>query len=175
MSAGQWARMRSFDQELLDQAKGMLGRVQSALAGSDIAKKNAIHLLQLALEHPHPLIACLLGVIGMEAIFDSGDRWDFEAKLSDLLGDSTLAFPDWNSPDFPPLRYTVKELAVHLYTLRSKMAQGANLKETVHDKNSPVDLLQFKEYIPMTDPVLYAMLLGESSIYLLGQVLQKVL
>jgi hypothetical protein len=175
MSAGEWARIRSFDQELLAQTKGMLGRIQSVMVGSDIGRKNAVHLLQLALEHPHPSIACLLAVTGMEAIFDSKDRWDFEARLCDLLGESTLAFPDWNSPDFSPLPYTVKELAVHLYALRSKVAHGADLRKALHDKNSPVDLFQFKEYVPLTDPVRYATLLGESSIYLLCQVLQKVL
>lgn|SRR3989442_1466337 len=175
MSAGQWARMRIFDQDLLGQAGAMLTRVQTVMVGSDIAKRNAVHLLQLALEHPHPYVACFLAVTGIEAILDSKGRWDFETKLCDLLGASTLAFPDWNSPDSSPPRYTVKELAVHLYTLRNKVAHGADLKKAAQDKNSPVDLLQLKEYIPEGEPVLYTMLLGESSIYLLCRVLQKVL
>lgn len=175
MSAGQWARLRAFDTSLLNKALPMLYRVRALMAGSDIPKKNAVHLLQLALEHPHPYIACLLAVTGMEAIFDSKDRWDFERKLCDLLGASTLAFPDWNSPDFPPLTYTVKGLAVHLYTLRSKVAHGADLRKAAHDRNSPVDLLQLQEYIPQGEPVVYATLLGEAAIYLLCQVLQRVL
>lgn len=175
MSGGQWARLRLFDALLLTKAESILERVQAVMAGTVIAMKNAVHLLQLALEHPHPYVACLLAVTGLEAVFDSNDRWDFETKLCDLLGPSTLAFPDWNSPDFPPLPYTVKDLAVHLYTLRSKVAHGADLRDAIHDKNSPVDLLQLREYIPSTEPVRYAMLLGESSIYLLGRVLQRVI
>jgi len=119
----------------------------------------------------------------MEAILDSKDRWDFETKLCELLGASTLAFPDWNSPDFSPPNYTVKNLAVHLYILRSKVAHGADLREAARDKNSPVDLSELKEYMPASprsyDPspetVQYATILGEAAIYLLGQVLEKVL
>lgn len=175
MSAGQWARMRTFDPPLIAQLKLLLGRVRRVMTGTNITKKNAVHLLQMALEHPHPYIACLLAVTGMEAIFDSANRWDFEEKLCDSLGASNPAFPDWNSPELPPLNYTVEELAVHLYTLRSKIAHGAELSKAAHDKNSPVDLLQLRDYIPEADPVLYALLLGEAAVYLLGQVLQKVL
>jgi hypothetical protein len=175
MSSGPWARLRIFDQDLLVQAKSMLGRIQAVMAGSNIAKKNAVHLLQLALEHPHPYIACLLAVTGMEAIFDSENRRDFEKKLCEHLGELNPVFPDWNSPSFAPPKYTVKELAIHLYVLRSKLAHGVDLTKAAQDKNSPVDLLDIKEYIPEHEPVRYAMLLGESAIYLLGQVLQKVL
>jgi hypothetical protein len=175
MTAGRWAQMRTFDDDQLTIARSMLDRVRAVMSGSEIAKKNAMHLLQLALEHPHPYVACLLAVTGMEAIFDSKDRWDFENKLCTLLGPSALAFPDWNSPDIPPLTYTVKDVAVHLYTLRSKIAHGANLVKAAQDKSCPVDLLQLKDYISQGDPVRYAVLLGEAAIYLLGHVLQKVL
>jgi hypothetical protein len=174
MSAGHWARLRTFDAVLLKDLRAISGRVRQIMTGSDIAKRNAVHLLQLALEHPHPYIACLLAVTGIEAILDSENRWDFETKLCNLLGASTFAFPDWNSPEFPPMKYTVRDLAVHLYTLRSKIAHGANLASAAQDKNSPVNLSELKEYIPEGEPVRYAILLCESSIYLLGQVLQKV-
>lgn len=144
------------------------------MKGPDMAKRNAVHLLLLALEQPHPYIACLLAVIGIDAILQSNGRRDFEVKLSEFLGASTLAFPDWNSPNFPPLKYTVKELAVHLYTLRSKIAHGVSLLSAAQDKTSPVDLSKLKEYIPEGEPVHYATLLSESSIYLLAQVLKKV-
>lgn len=175
MVAGQWARLRLFDEPLLNDVQMIMNKVRAIMSGPDIAKRNAIHLLQLALEHPHPYVACLLAVIGIEAILDSKDRWDFERKLCDLLGASTPAFPEWNPPEIPPLKYTVKDLAVHLYTLRSKIAHGANLASAACDKNSPVNLSEFKEYIPEGDPVRYAVLLGESSIYLLGRVLQTII
>jgi hypothetical protein len=175
MNAGQWSQLRMFDEPLLNEVLAILNQVRSMMRGPDISKRNAVHLLQLALEHPHQYVACLLAVTGIEAILDCKDRWDFEKKLCDLLGASALAFPDWNSPDFPPLTYTVKEVAVHLYTLRSKVAHGADLAKAAHDKNTPVDLLQLKEYILEGAPVRYATLLCESSIYILGQVLQKVL
>jgi len=183
MGAGPWASLRAFDEPLLGEVRTVLNALRQTMKASDIGKRNAVHLLQLALEHPHPLIACLLAVIGMEAILDSKDRWDFETKLCELLGASTLAFPDWNSPDFSPPNYTVKNLAVHLYILRSKVAHGADLREAARDKNSPVDLSELKEYMPASprsyDPspetVQYATILGEAAIYLLGQVLEKVL
>lgn len=174
MVAGPWAQLRTFDDSLFDKVLAIADRVREAMVGSNIAVKNAVHLLQLSLEHPHPYISCLLAVTGIEAVLNSNDRWDFEKKLCDLLGPSSLAFPDWNSPQFPALKYTVKDLAVHLYTLRSKIAHGANLVTAAQDKNSPVDLSAFREYIPESDPVRYAALLGESSIYLLGRVLQTV-
>ncbi|MGH9764567.1 MAG: hypothetical protein ACREAC_27340, partial [Blastocatellia bacterium] len=157
--------------------------VQDTLNGRDIAKKNATHLLQLALEHPHPLIACLLAVIGMEAVLKSNSRRDFAEKLCALLGASTLAFPDWNSPQFSQPMYTVENLALHLHTLRSKIAHGRDLREAAHDAKAPVDLGELKEYIPVDSrsydfqpqTVQYATLLGEAAIYLLGQALQKVL
>jgi hypothetical protein len=183
MIAGEWARLRAFDEPLLNEVRTILSRVREVMKGRDIAKRNGIHSLQLALEHPHPYVACLLAVMGMEAILDSCDRLDFERKICDLLGATTPAFPDWNVPDFSPPKYSVKDLAVHLYTLRSKVAHGVDLKKAAHDKNSPVDLLEYKEYIvtgssgydQRSEPVQYAMLLGEAAIYLLGRVLQKVL
>lgn len=183
MAAGQWAQLRVFDEPLLRQACEIVDDVRTIMKGSDIRKRNAVHSLQLALEHPHPHVSCLLAVMGMEAILDSSDRWDFESKLCGLLGANAPAFPDWNSPDFRPPKYLVKDLAVHLYTLRSKIAHGVDLRTAAADNRSPVDLLEFKEYIttPFTeyeqgpDPVQYARLLGEASIYLLCQLLQNVL
>lgn len=182
MAAGQWAELRAFDEPLLGHACQILDQVRATMGGSDIPKRNAVHSLQLALEHPHPYVSCLLAVMGIEAILDSSDRWDFESKLCDLLGANAPAFPDWNSPDFRPPKYSVKDLAVHLYTLRSKIAHGVDLRTAAADKRSPVDLLEFKEYIttPFTayeqvsDPVQYAKLLGEVSIYLLCRLLQVV-
>lgn len=183
MAVGQWAQLRVFDEPLLRQACKIVDEVRAIMKGSDIPKRNAVHSLQLALEHPHPYVSCLLAVMGMEAILDSCDRRDFESKLCGLLGANTLAFPDWNSPDFRPPKYSIKDLAVHLYTLRSKVAHGVDLRRAAADKHSPVDLLEFKEYIttPFTnyeqgsDPVQYAQLLGEGSIYLLCRLLQRVL
>jgi len=176
MVAGPWAQLRTFDEPLLKRAQSIMNPVREIMVGSDVAMRNAIHLLQLALEHPHPYVSCLMAVTGIETALGGCDnRRDFEKKICDLLGAGTLAFPDWNSPTTPPLGYTVKELAVHLYTLRSKIAHGANLASAAQDKNSPVDLAALKDYIAESDRVRYAALLGESSIYLLGQVLQTVL
>jgi len=183
MIAGQWAQLRAFDEPLLNEAQAILSKVQQTMKGADIGKRNAVHLLQLALEHPHPLIACLLAVTGMEAILKNNGRRKFEEKLCDLLGAMTSAFPDWNSPHFSPPNYRVKDLALHLHTLRSKVAHGIDLREAVNDKKSPVDLDELKPYIlldpngyyPQTEMVQYATLLGEAAIYLLGQVLQRAL
>jgi len=183
MIGGQWSQMRRFDALLLKNVQEMLPRVHRVMSGTDIGKINAIHLLQLALEHPHPLIACLLAVTGMDAVLKSGRRRDFKERLCKLLGASTLAFPDWNSPHFLPPNHTVKDLAIPLYTLRNKVAHGADLREAARDKESPVDLGELKPYVSLHPPnwslememVQYATLLGEAAIYLLGQVLQRVL
>jgi hypothetical protein len=180
MAAGTWAQLRHLDEALMKEVHDMWSRTRETMKGAEISKRNAVHLLQMALEHPHPYIACLLSVTGIEAILDSRDRWDFEAKLCALLGPSTLAFPDWNSPLFSKLRYTIRDIAVHLYTLRSKIAHGVDLTKATQDRNSPVDLREYKEYISWDglekgESVRYATLLGESSVYILCQVLQEVI
>lgn len=183
MESGYWARLRALDSPLVAEVRAIIGTVLKVMSGSDISKRNAIHSLQLALEHPHPYISCLLAVMGMEAIFDSGNRGEFEKRLCDLLGPDALAFPDWNSPDFPPPTHRVKDIALHLYMLRSKVAHGADLKKAAVDKRSSVNLLEFKQHVgtefsgyeERSDAVQYAQLLGEASIYLLCQVLRRIL
>jgi hypothetical protein len=166
--------MRTFDAPLLTQVPDMISRVGRVMEGSDSRKKNALYFFQLALEHFHPYVAALLAVAGMEAIFDSSDRNNFKQKLCDCVGSSALAFPDWNSPRTAPPQFTAEGLAIHLYTLRSKIAHGVNLREAANDKSAPVDLLELVDLIPDFEKPTYAMLLCESSIYLLAEVLKKV-
>ena len=175
MDPGRWAKMRAFDAPLLAQVPDMISRVRRVMEGSDCQKKNALYFFQLALEHFHPYVAALLAVAGMEAIFDSSDRNNFKQKLCDCVSSSALAFPDWNSPGTAPPQFTAEELAIHLYTLRSKIAHGVNLREAAQDKSAPVDLLKLVELIPDFEKPTYAMLLCESSIYLLAEVLKTVL
>jgi hypothetical protein len=175
MEFGRWARMREFDGEFVSQVPAMILRVRQAMWGASAERKNAIILLQLALEHMHPLIAGLLHVMGMEAIFDSGNRFDFKSKLCDCLGASTPAFPDWNSSTWSQPKYTVDELAIPIYMLRSKLAHGADLRKAAIDKNTPVDLVKKVELIPELEPQAHAFLLAEAACYLHCQVLQKVL
>jgi|SRR6185437_6233633 len=175
MIPGNWAQQRRFDDALLSQVQSMISRVVNAFTSGSVEKKNAIVLLQLSLEHFHPLIAGLLSVMGMEALFDSGNRKDFEKKLCDCLGGGTLVFPDWNRPRYPAPKHTVKELAVPLYLLRNKIAHGADLKTASLDKSTPVDLLKKVRLTPDSEPGAYALLLSEGAVYLLAQVLHKTL
>jgi hypothetical protein len=171
---GQWARMRQFDQQLLDQVPSMIKRVVSVMQGASVEKKNAVTFLQLGLEtnRYHQLIAGLLWVTGMEAIFDSGNRNDFKQKLCDCLGPSTLVFPDWNHPTSPPA-HTVEELAIPVYMLRNKLAHGADLRTAAFDKSTPVDLTKQVKLVDFLEPRPNAYLLSEAACYLLCQVLQK--
>jgi hypothetical protein len=55
---------------------------------------------QLASGRTLRILDGLLWVTGLEAIFDSGGREEFEKKLCDCLGPQTPAFPNWHSePD----------------------------------------------------------------------------
>jgi hypothetical protein len=175
ITTGQWARMRIFDNDLRAQVPSMIIRVQNVMSAANAEPKNALILLQLALEHMHPLIAGLLNVMGMEAIFDSGNRTDFRDKLCDCLGASTLAFPDWNSPTMPQPKYTVGELAIPIYMLRNKLAHGADLRKASLDKTTPVDLVKKVKLIPVLEPRAHAYLLAEAAGYLHCKVLQRVL
>jgi hypothetical protein len=153
----------------------MIRRVTAAFNSGSVPKKNAVTLLQLSLEHFHPFISGLLAVMGMEALFDSDNRNDFKKKLCDCLGAATLAFPDWNMPRCPAPQYTVEELAVPLYMLRNKLAHGADLRSASLDKSTPVDLITKVQLTPDSEPEAYALLLSEGAVYLLAQVLRKML
>jgi hypothetical protein len=111
--------------------------------------------------------------MGLEAIFDSKNRHDFKSKLTALLGGSTPAFPDWNSPEFGPPPYTVDAIAIDLYMLRNKIAHGVDLKKAAEDKKTPVDLLKRAALIPELPERTYAGILGEAAMYLLCRAIQK--
>jgi hypothetical protein len=170
MEPGPWAIRKNFDQELLRRVPGTIEGVKQIMNGPSAERRNAFILLQLGLEHFHPLIAGLLWVMGLEAIFDSENRNDFKKKLCACLGPSTAAFPSWNAQ--PPVE-TVEDIAIHLYTLRSKVAHGVDLRKAAVDKNLPVNLLQMRTLPDSSDPVSYAVFLSEAACYLLCQVLQK--
>jgi hypothetical protein len=103
MDPGLWAKRRMFDEALLSEVPATIARVQNVMDGNNIRKRNAIHLFQLALEHYHPYVAALLAVAGIEAVLDCWDRKEFKQSLCDCLGASAQAFPDWNSPEVPPM------------------------------------------------------------------------
>lgn len=175
MEVGQWARMRSFTPEFFSQVPELIGKILAVMGGSRAEMKNAIILLQLCLEQSHPLIAGLLAMMGMEAIFDSGGRDEFKRKLCHCLGASTLAFPDWNKPLFTAPQYTVEEIAIPVYMLRNKLAHGADLRKASTDKTTPVDLVKKVTLVPEFEQRAHAYLLAEAACYLLCQVLQRVL
>lgn len=175
MIPGEWAQRRILDQSFLDQVPDMIQRVTTAINSGNVEKKNAITLLQLSLEHFHPLIAGLLSVMGMEALFGSEHRNDFKKKVCDCIGAATLVFPDWNLPHSPAPKYSGEEVAVPLYMLRNKLAHGADLRTASFDKSTPVDLIKKVQLTPDSEPGAYALVLSEAAVYLLAQVLQKVL
>lgn len=169
MEPGPWALRKSFDQALLKMVPSTIESIQRIMKGPSAERRNAFHLLQLGLEHFHPLIAGLLWVMGLEAIFDSANRKDFKEHLCRRLGPSTRVFPDWSArqPD-----YTVEEIGIHLYTLRSKVAHGVDLRKAASDPKYPVDLLEMRTLPNSSDSVPYALLLSEAACYLLCQVLK---
>ena len=159
-----WARRKSFGQQLLKSAPSAIERVQQITKGKSAERKNAFILLQLGLEHFHPLIAALLWVMGLEAIFDSADKNDFKKKLCTYLGASTPVFLGWK---------TVEEIAIPLYTLRSKLPHGADLRKAACDQKYPVDLIAKHALPNSSEQVPFALLLSDAACYLLCQVLQK--
>jgi hypothetical protein len=173
MFAGGWSLLRRFDIDLIDQSKALMPRVLARMESGSSEQRNSVILLQFALEHLHPLIKGLFAVMGLEAIFDSQDRNDFKRKLCQRLSSSSRVFPDWNSPSVPPPKYTVGEVALHLYTLRSKIAHGVDLRKAAQDKNVPIDLTRRVELIEQLEPRPYSVLLSEAAVYLLCLVLQK--
>jgi len=173
MFAGEWSQLRSFDLDLINCSKALMPKVLARMETGSAEQRNSVIMLQLALEHFHPLIKGLFAVMGLEALFDSENRNDFKEKLCQRLGSSTQVFPDWNVPSVPAPKYTVGEVALHLYTLRSKIAHGVDLRKAAHDKNVPVDLTRRVELIEQLEPRPYSILLSEAAVYLLCLVLQK--
>lgn len=175
MEPGEWANKNEFDDAMLaQQVPAMIDRIQPVMDGRNVEHKNALTLLQLGLEHFHPYIAALLWVTGLEAIFDSGGKENFERKLCDCLGPQTLAFPNWHSKPVAPT-FAVEEIAIPLFVLRNKLAHGADLRTAGADKKYPVNLMRRVNLTQETEGVNYALLLSEAACYLLCQVLQKVL
>jgi hypothetical protein len=150
----------------------MIPKVRAVFDGTSAELKNAVTLLQLGLENYHPLVAGMLWVMGMEAIFDSSNRIDFRDKLCACLGPDALAFPDWNDLT-GPLPYVVKDIAVDLYMLRNKLAHGVDLRKAATDRTSPVDLLKTVMIYPASEDTTYALLLSQAACFLLCQVIQK--
>lgn len=173
MFAGVWAQMPPFDAKLITQLQDFLPKVMARMKDGSVEERNSINLLQLSLEHFHPLIKCLLSVVGLDALLDSKDRNDFKMKLCGRLGEVAQVFPDWNSPSTSPPKYSVADIAVHLYTLRSKIAHGVDLRKALHDKNAPVDLAKWIEPIEDMGMMSYAELLSEAAIYILCALLQE--
>jgi hypothetical protein len=171
-NAGGWARLKRFDSNLLPQVIAMIPKVRAVFDGTSAELKNAVTLLQLGLENYHPLVAGMLWVMGMEAIFDSSNRIDFRDKLCACLGPDALAFPDWNDLT-GPLPYVVKDIAVDLYMLRNKLAHGVDLRKAATDRTSPVDLLKTVMIYPASEDTTYALLLSQAACFLLCQVIQK--
>lgn len=170
MEPGPWALRRALDQELLKSVPSAIESIRQITSGPSAERRNAFILLQLGLEHFHPLIAGLLWVMGLEAVFDSYGKSEFKRKLCDCLGPSTPAFPGWSTQQ---PGHTVEEIAIDLYILRSKLAHGADLRKAASDPKFPVNLLAQRALPISPDPVPYALLLSEAACYLLCQVLQK--
>src|SRR5208282_5567477 len=82
MSAGDWAELRRFDNKLITQLDELMPKVLSLMRNGSAEQKNSVNLLQFSLEHLHPLIKGLFAVMGLEAVFDSKDRWEFKKSFA---------------------------------------------------------------------------------------------
>jgi len=173
MEGGDWPRSRRFGADLLASVIKTIPKVRAVLDGTSVERKNAVIFLQLGLESYHPLIAGLLWVTGMEAIFESRNRYQFSEKLCNCIGADTLVFPDWNDLTESPL--IVKDVSIALYMLRSKIAHGADLRTAATDKTTPVDLLKKVRLNESPQETNYSILLSQAALFLLCQVLQKTL
>jgi hypothetical protein len=170
MEAGPWALDRRFGREFLPAFPRIIGGIEAIMDGSNAERKNALTLLQLGLEHFHPLIAGLLWVMGIDAIFDSGGAQKFKDDLSEYLGVQTLVFPAWHAQG---RNWTVGGVAADLYVLRNKLVHGVDLRKAATDKKFPVDLIERRSLPGLSEPVPHALLLSEAACYLLCQVLEK--
>jgi len=170
MEPGEWASRKTFDQELLKQLPATIEGVHKVMSGPSAEKRNAFTLLQLGLEHFHPLVAGLLWVTGLEAMFDSFGKEEFGKHLCSCLGENTRVFPDWHAERRD---WTVGSIATHLYVLRNKLAHGADLRKAAVDPKFPVDLIEKRTLPGSSEEVPYALLLSEAACYLLCGVLQK--
>ena len=170
MEAGPWALDRPFDSEFLKAVPRMISGVQAIMGGPSAEKKNAIHLLQLGLEHFHPLISGLLWVMGLDAIFDSGGAAKFKKDLCAYLGCQTPVYPPWNAAQ---PTWTVGDIAGELYVMRNKLVHGVDLRKATTDRKFPVDLVAKQSLLSSSDTAPMALLLSEAACYLLCQVLQK--
>ena len=68
MVAGSWARMTEFDVDMLRRVSPLIERIQRVMRADSTDRKNAITLLQLGLDQPHPYVAGLLWLMGLLAL-----------------------------------------------------------------------------------------------------------
>ena len=172
--AGDWARMRVFDESLLVRVPPLIEKVNRVMAGQIAETKNALFLLQMGLEHTNPLISGLLFTMGLDAVLGGYGRKEFKERLCACLGAKMLVFPDWNPSPHRPL-YTVEDVASDLYTLRNKLAHGVDLRAAAQDKSTPVDLLKPVNLTELSQRTTYSMILSQAACFLLCQVLEKTL
>jgi hypothetical protein len=97
-----------------------------------------------------------------------------DASFAIALAPTHLPSLDWNSPLSTP-QYTVQDIAIHLYTLRSKLAHGVDLRKAAGDRKYPVDLIAAVKFADDFDATPYANLLCEAACYLLCQAIRKLL
>jgi hypothetical protein len=168
-----WAAMRSFDEEFFAEAPDTIKRVIKVKNATAAEPKNALSLLQLGLEHFHPLVAGLFCVMGLEAALGVNGRHQFRERLSACLGESTRVFPDWNSPAYPGPDLTVGQIAIDLYMLRNMIVHGLDLRKATHDKTTPVDLLKKVQVANDLHERANCVLLSEAALYLLCAVIRK--
>lgn len=173
MDPGQWPSLRHLDTPLLEQSVGTIAKVDAVMAGTDVRMKNAINLFQLALEHHHPAIACLLAVASVEACLDTRNAAGFERGLCDLLGARSPVFPDWNRPEFEHPPYTVEQLGFTLHRLRSTIVHGNDLRSATGKNGETIDFRQLQDFVDEERKPTYVQLLCEASICLTCQVLAK--
>ena len=66
------------------------------------------------------------------------------------------------------------QIAVELYTLRSKIAHGVGLRKAAQDSKAPVDLLKKIHLTHASGDTAYCVVLSEAAIYLLCEVIRKI-
>lgn len=170
--AGEWARMRKFDDALLVRVPTLIKSIETVMKGESAEQKNAVFFLQMGLEHNNPMIAGLLWAMGIDAILGGEGRAEFAKRLCTSLGPKTAAFPDWNEAIAPP-PYLVEDVALDLYVLRNKLGHGVDLRKAAKDKSTPVDLMKRVKLTELSDPTSYSMVLSQAACYLLCQLLEK--
>jgi len=133
----EWAVRCSVPDRVACEAPAMLERVLDVFYKPNLRLQIPLWMMEQGLAAPDQHIRILLCATGLDSLAKASGQAMFKERLCSLLGGDTLIFPPDCEGRQP--RYSVEEVAAHLYQLRNEMAHGLPFQAIFHRKTGFLD------------------------------------